>query len=206
MCQSIAEGGKRCFSHEGHAPAKEWKKKIQEAREASAPAEEIRSLQIEYLTTEEGIESLLSSGKDELARKFIARRNAIISAYNRRTGSSKKPYKPVISEWNHAGIHRSTGTAFDPEGFNRKGYDSEGYNRSGYNRAGYDRSGFNAEGYDGEGYNRKGYNRFGLDRQGFDAAGWNQKGTLNKHTGKPYDRNGLDLNGVNIVDSLDRHV
>ena len=47
----------------------------------------------------------------------------------------------TISGFDHQGIHRVTGTKFDPEGFNKEGYDAEGYNKDGFNRAGLDRDG-----------------------------------------------------------------
>ncbi len=199
MCQSLAEGGKRCFSHSTHAPAKEWKKKIQEAKARDASPDELKALKIEYLTTEEGIETLISSARIELAEKFIARRNKLIDTYNAQLGGNKKHYVPLSHRpqriWNADGTHTLTGSLFDPEGYDKAGFDVEGYNEAGYDKAGFDVEGYNSAGYDREGYNRSGYNRWGIDRAGFDVSGWNQRGTVHRDTGTAYDPSGLDING-----------
>lgn len=208
MCQSLAEGGRRCFSHTTHAPAKHWKKKLVEAKKQNASADEIKAIQVEYLTTEEGIETLLSKGKNDLAARFIARRNSLIDSYNIRYHGSKPHYvprsrRPVKRIWDTNGIHHETGTSYDAEGYDRAGYDSQGYDRSGYDRAGYDKAGFNPRGFDRYGYDKAGFNRFGLDREGFGVDGWNQKGTLHRKTGTSYDPEGCDVNGYQRVHNVD---
>ena len=50
--------------------------------------------------------------------------------------------------FDYRGIHKSTGTKYDENGFDVKGYDKGGYNVKGYDRYGYDK-----EGYDENGYN-----------------------------------------------------
>lgn len=104
------------------------------------------------------------------------------------------------------GIHRDTGTEFNPDGYDRYGYDEDGFNRDGYNEDGYDADGYdedgwnedglhrdtdtefgpnrrtrdgsryNSEGYDADGYNDEGYNEEGYGRDGYNEDGEDQYG------------------------------
>ena len=64
------------------------------------------------------------------------------------------------------GIHRATGTKYDPDGYDYEGYDADGYDSSGYDSDGYDREGYDSNGYDSDGYDRDGYNEDGFDADG----------------------------------------
>ena len=96
--------------------------------------------------------------------------------------------------FNIHGIHKSTGTEYDPDGYNKDGYNKDGYNKDGYNKDGifqstgtkYGPDGYNIGGYNKDGYNKDGifestrtkydpdgYNKDGFDREGYDKNGWN---------------------------------
>jgi len=66
--------------------------------------------------------------------------------------------------FNAAGNHKSTGTAYDPEGFTNKGYDKSRYNRQGHSRWGFDRQGIHKD-------TGTCYDLTGRDRRGFDING-----------------------------------
>ena len=98
--------------------------------------------------------------------------------------------------FNADGIHRETGTKYDPEG-----YDADGFDNTGVDREGFDRGGFGTDFRDREGYDVFGYDISGLDRNGFDRAGIH-KDTNTKYNPKGYDcwgynKNGIDQNGFN---------
>ena len=76
------------------------------------------------------------------------------------------------------GIHKITGTKYDPSGFTRYGKDKEGYGRDGWKDqihkitgTQYDQDGFKRDGYDTWGYDKEGYGRRGLDKDGKDRNG-----------------------------------
>lgn len=112
--------------------------------------------------------------------------------------------------FNFSGIHRDTGTKYDPEGYDEAGYDSDGYDKDGYNKRGYDRDGYNRKGYDSEGFFRDGVNAFTAgryDRWGYDKDGYNRKGfnnaAIHRDTGTQYDPEGYDKYGFG-QDGYDR--
>ncbi len=115
------------------------------------------------------------------------------------------------------GIHKITGTKYDPEGYNAEGYDSRDFDRNGinkytgekYNRQGRDKDGYDQEGYDtrsfdrnginkytGEKYNRQGIDKDGYDEEGYDGKGFDRNG-IHKMTGTIYDPRGYDREGYN---------
>lgn len=94
------------------------------------------------------------------------------------------------------GIHKETGTKYDPEGYDVRGFDETGVDREGFDRNGLgtdyrDREGYSRYGYDKEGYDRRGFNRDGIHRNGtrYNEDGFNSRG---------YDKNGYDVNGRDI--------
>ncbi|MFC4369389.1 hypothetical protein [Citricoccus nitrophenolicus] len=164
--------------------AKKHKKKRAAAKKKGDKTEE-KAATIEYLTTQEGIESLEDAGKLELAEKFVERRNQKIRAYNRKFngGSESMPlFLPYAQRdqrplpgyrlppiWNAQGfnvrqnqprVHRDTRQLHNKRGFDAAGVHANGtrYNAEGFNTQGYDVEGFNAQGWDREGYGRDGYN------------------------------------------------
>ena len=44
------------------------------------------------------------------------------------------------------GIHKGTGTKYDPDGYDKDGYDQFGYNKDGYDRNGIDKDGIDKDG------------------------------------------------------------
>ena len=107
------------------------------------------------------------------------------------------------------GLHKDTGTLYNPEGYNQAGYDAEGYNVNGFNAQGYDRDGFDVDGYDVDGwhgetglnkltgtiYDTEGYNKAGYNEKGFNKTGMHENGTLYDEEG--FDMNGFDIDGYN---------
>jgi hypothetical protein len=107
------------------------------------------------------------------------------------------------------GLHRDTGTMFNPEGFDCDGRDDEGYDVNGYNESGFNRDGinrrtgnefdiyghtedgsrYNEDGYDCNGYDEEGYNEEGYDSEGFDSDG------IHCDTGTEYNEDGYDVHG-----------
>lgn len=102
------------------------------------------------------------------------------------------------------GIHKETGTKYDPEGYDVEGFDEIGVDREGFDREGfgsddrdrdgYDREGYDKNGRDKEGYDREGYDENGRDRRDFDANGINRF-TRTKYDYAGYDREGYDEQG-----------
>lgn len=66
MCTSIADGGRRCFSHEKLDSTTNLKKRMKKAQNEQ-DAEGFKNARNDYLTTEEGIEKLESEEKFEIA-------------------------------------------------------------------------------------------------------------------------------------------
>lgn len=210
MCQSKADGGVRCFSHEifGRSP-NEIKERIkslklrkkQGKKFTESDEQQLKELMRDYATTEEGIENLEEDGKEDIADKYSARRNRLIEAYNSEHGKAK----PLFAEkalrgasreytrhpriWDINGfnvqqrqkrIHRETGNIWNPAGFDYNGTHKETGTRF------HPMTGLTVDGYTKEGFHRK----TGLDRQGFDRSGYNVSGWhKDKHT-RP-DANGL---------------
>lgn len=226
MCTSIANGGRRCKKHEAQAA----KNKLKKAKE-SGNAEDVKAATVEYLQTEEGIEQLEESGKDELAEKFRVMRNRKIELHNAHWGTHHRTMAPrrirraaaydlrgfdkkskLNKEtgtlydpkgWDIAGNHKDTHTPFTPDGFNVSGIDADGYGRDGY-KNGYGRDGYNQRGWDREGYLATGFHhRTMLDRDGYDAEGWARSG-IHASTGKPYDAQGYDRWGYHTITGINK--
>lgn len=205
MCQSIADGGRRCFTHTKHAGPDHWKEKAKKAKHAG-DKDALNEAMVEYYTTEEGIEKLENKGEYEKAENSRKRRNRLIDEYNQEYGYNMPHFpartvrlerkrkqaaanakKPV---WSKAGIHRDTGTRFSPRRWSQdkkheltgdiydpEGYDIEGYGKDGFHKeTGLDRQGYGRDGYDVHGRNRAGRNRGGYDRRGLDEHGWTVEG------------------------------
>ena len=110
-------------------------------------------------------------------------------------GYDKDEY--YLDGFNDMGIHKETGTRFDPEGYDIFGYDKDGYKKNGFNfnlinkdtKDKYDPDGFDAWGYDKDGYDRDGYNRKGFNKEG-----------IHKTTRKKYDKSGRDVQGKSEED------
>lgn len=230
MCQSIADGGRRCFTHEMDASAKKWLKEMSKAKKAR-DKEALQKAKREYCLTEEGVEELEELGEYEKADKFRNHRNKLIDEYNakwnydmphmesrpvrqerRRKQAALNTKKPM---WSRAGNHRDTGTKFNPQGWSKdklheatgtrydpEGYDSEGYGVDGYHRlTGRNRTGYNRAGYDKFDRDIGGYHRVtGLNKQGWDKAGYNADGW--HRTGSHHRDTGtnLDPQGFDIND------
>ena len=75
------------------------------------------------------------------------------------------------------GIHKDTGTAFNPDGYNRYGRDKEGYYSNGRNSLGFNKDGYNQEKFKVNEFNDDGINQF---------------------TGSSYDEEGFDENGIHV--------
>ncbi|MGW9550682.1 hypothetical protein ACWG8W_06455 [Citricoccus zhacaiensis] len=181
MCQSKADGGNRCFSCTNNLNANVLKKKRSAAKK-KGDKEAAEKLNIEYLTTEEGIEQLEEAGELEHAAKFVERRNRKIASFNREFKQNKPPFLPYERRderplpgyrlppiWNHDGfnvrkgqprVHRETRKLHNPQGFDAAGFHANGtrYNAQGWDHEGYGRDGFDAQGFDRQGYDRDGYN------------------------------------------------
>jgi ATP-dependent Lon protease len=89
------------------------------------------------------------------------------------------------NEFNDLGIHKDTGTKYNPagldrDGLNENGFDAYGYDRDGYNIEGYDRNNFDRAGNDKETGSK--HNRYGFDKYG-----------MNVYTGEKYDNYGFDI-------------
>lgn len=108
-----------------------------------------------------------------------------------------------FTNFNRKGIHRETGTKFNPQGFDVDGYDIEGYNAEGYDRNGLNRKGFDKRGYDKQGLNRSGYDKEGYNAEGYDSKGFNRDGihreTQELYDKDGYDRYGFDRNGIHRI-------
>ena len=118
--------------------------------------------------------------------------------------SKKKGNKPpaVVYDdygFDSEGIHRETGTKYDPRGFDQSGHQEDGseFDSAGLtiDRSKYDRDGFDIQGYDRDGYDRNGFDIQGYDRDGYDRNGFNQ--VQNHRNGTEFDDNGFDINGFN---------
>lgn len=202
MCQSKAQGGRRCFNAAKHGTAEQWKERRAKAKKQNDMAE-IKRCELEYLTTEEGIEVLEGKGEFEKAAKLRTRRNRLIDEYNREykakmphfgTYEERKARKAAIANkpvWSKAGINKFTNTKFSPQGWSKDGinehthtkWDEDGYDVHGYGQDGYHKeSGRNRAGYDCEGYDEnlrdvKGFHKItGRNKQGLDRDGWNEEG------------------------------
>ena len=104
--------------------------------------------------------------------------------------------------FNKDGIHKVTGTKYNPEGYDAYGYDKDGFNEVAYHKDTHTL-------YDPEGYTRKGFNKDGIhkltgtiyDPDGFDKLGHDKNGFRrsgsNTITGTNYDVNGYDVRGFN---------
>jgi len=110
------------------------------------------------------------------------------------------------------GIHRDTGTEFDPNGITVDGdaYDSLGYDINGYNSDGYNASGwsansinqetgteFDANGLtiDGDEYDSRGFDINGLSANGVNEAGFDVVTYIHRDTGTEFDANGVTIDG-----------
>jgi len=110
------------------------------------------------------------------------------------------------------GIHRDTGTEFDPSGMTVDGdaYDSLGYDINGYDSDGYNVSGwsadslsqdtsteFDADGLtiDGDEYDSRGFDINGLSANGVNEAGFDVGTYIHRDTGTEFDPNGLTIDG-----------
>lgn len=89
-------------------------------------------------------------------------------------GYSRKGYDR--RGFDRRGFHRTTGTEWNPKGFDVNGLNANGYDRDGYDVEGRDSGGFDRTGFNGEGFNRNGYDREGFNRGGLDSRG-NLRGT-----------------------------
>lgn len=224
MCQSIADGGVRCFAHwtgEGKNEALDataLKKKRRKAK-AKGDGAEVKRLEIEYLTTEEGIEMLEDQGRTDLVEAFIRRRNKRIDEYNRDQHKNKPHYVPRSERlgspakgtrkppiWRHDGfnirpgqkhIHRDTGTLLNPDGFDFIGRHESGdryHPETGLDWEGYDRAKYHHE----TGRNRQGFGRDGYDESGFDWSGFSRpdaRGRSFDRSGEPREKDGFDAFG-----------
>lgn len=94
------------------------------------------------------------------------------------------------------GIHRDTGSRFNPDGYDINGRDAEGYDIDGYDADGYDLNRFDPDGihrdtgtvfnprgrtvqgnrYDDDGYDVDGRDSSGYDRDGYDEQGYSEDG------------------------------
>lgn len=226
MCTAIRDGGFRCSKHESEAA----KKKLKKAKESGDPAE-IKAAQVEYFSSEEGIEALEESGREELAERFRLKRNQKIELHNAHFGTNHRTMaarrirraatydlrgfdkKTKLNRdtgtiydtkgWDIAGNHRDTHTKFGPDGFNLNGQDADDYNRDGF-RNGYNRAGYNKNGWDREGFLPTGFHhRTMLDRDGYDSDGWARSG-IHASTGKPHDDRGYDRWGYHNVTGINK--
>lgn len=93
--------------------------------------------------------------------------------------------------FNAAGIHRDTGTAIGPTGFDRFGYNLAGFDASGLDRDGRDAGGYDDQGFRADGMHRNG--RF-FDNNGRDTYGFNANG----RDADNRDWNGLNLENYNV--------
>ena len=110
------------------------------------------------------------------------------------------------------GLHRDTGTEFDPSGMtvNGNAYDSLGYDINGYNSDGYNVSGwsassvnqetgteFDANGLtiDGDEYDSRGFDINGLSANGVNESGFDIATYIHRDTGTEFDSNGLTIDG-----------
>jgi hypothetical protein len=94
------------------------------------------------------------------------------------------PKKYDDNGFDSKGIHRDTGTEYDPNGFNVAGYDADGYDSDGFDENGLDREGYDSSGYDTDGYDRDGYDPDGFDRDG-----------IHCDTGTRFNEDGYDCEG-----------
>ncbi|MDA0780898.1 MAG: filamentous hemagglutinin N-terminal domain-containing protein [Rickettsiales bacterium] len=82
------------------------------------------------------------------------------------------------------GVHKETGTPYDPNGFDIHGFDINGFDINGFNQFGFDINGihrdtgtpFGPDGYDQNGFDIAGFDRNGFDINGFDANGFDIAG------------------------------
>jgi hypothetical protein len=110
------------------------------------------------------------------------------------------------------GIHRDTGTEFDPNGMTVDGdaYDSLGYDMNGYDVDGYNASGWSANSInretgtefdidgltiDGDAYDSRGFDINGLSANGVNEAGFDVVTYVHRDTGTEFDPNGLTIDG-----------
>lgn len=133
-------------------------------------------------------------GKDGYDKKGYNKRGYDKDGYNT-NGYNEQGYHKITGFNIQSGIHKETGTPYNPEGYNRDGYDKEGYyydgyDRKGFSREGYDRSGFDRDGYDRDGYDKSGIDKLGYGKDGLHIEGYNEEG---------YDKRGYDRNGVSKV-------
>lgn len=220
MCTSIADGGRRCFSHEKLDSTTNLKKRMKKAQNEQ-DAEGFKNARNDYLTTEEGIEKLESEEKFEIAEKFRARRNKLIDQYNRETGASMAHFASYSSRrrragtssqplWSKTGKHRVTKTIYSPKGFTQSGvhkngtfYDDEGFDAHGYDQQKFNRDGFDSQGYgrdgfhhstklDRQGYGKSGFNRSGYNRGGFYLDGFHRETAIHEATGTRFNPEGVD--------------
>lgn len=96
--------------------------------------------------------------------------------------------------FNSYGIHKITGSIYNPKGYDMQGYSMNGYDHEGFDKNGYDIHMFNREGFSIEGFDREGYDKYGFDNEGYNKDGWNKDG-INKYTQTPLGRDGLDRYG-----------
>ena len=87
------------------------------------------------------------------------------------------------------GIHKSTGTEYGPDGYDRIGYNKYGFHKNGIHRI--TKTKYDQEGYDVNGFGRAGYDRDGYTRYGFSVRG------IHKSTGTEYDPDGYNIGGYN---------
>lgn len=218
MCQSIADGGRRCFSHHqrGNINATDALKKIKALKLKKSKMsdeeynKEYKRALIEYYTTEEGIEKLEKEGKFAQAEKFRSRRNRKIDDYNQATGKNQPhfgTYEERQAKLNAIhdakgfhkknGNHRATGTAYNEQGFNKFGvHQATGtrFNSDGYNADGYGVDGFHKETQlDSRGFGRDGFN----PTTGRDSQGYGRDGYRNALGGTEVDRDGFQRSGFN---------
>lgn len=116
------------------------------------------------------------------------------------------------------GIHKDTGTKYNPDGYDIDGFSADGRDRAGYDRDGYDIKGFDRSGVDKEGFDRRGfgtdwrdregYNIIGRDKDGYDRGGFDRRG-VHRETGTKRDPDGYDRDGYDDTgydrNGFDRH-
>ena len=97
------------------------------------------------------------------------------------------------------GIHKETGTAFNPDGYNRYGCDKDGYYFNGRNSLGFNKDGYNQEKFKVDGFNDEGINQFtgsSYDHEGFDEDG------IHVRTRQKFNESGINREGDLVAPDL----
>jgi hypothetical protein len=172
------------------------------------------------LTTEQQAD--LEKEQEKARKEAEELRNRAEASTQPRLPVVEDPFIPFILNDNYdingfdrRGIHRDTGTQYDPTGYNYNGYNSLGFNRGGIHmntRTQYDLLGFNNDGihiitgtqYNTEGYERSGHNSWGFNSEGIHRNtgtqyyhnGFNRRG-IHRNTGTQYNPEGYNRDGYN---------